>query len=84
MFNALLVFVPIAFGLEVLASNHHLLICIASSLAILPLTGWMAHAIEQLAESMGEGACGLLNATFGNAAELIIAFVALHAELPQV
>jgi Ca2+:H+ antiporter len=82
--NVLLIFVPIAIALEVLASNHHLLIFVTSSLAILPLAGWMGHATEQLAERMGEGVGGLLNATFGNAAELIIAFVALHAGLHQV
>jgi Ca2+:H+ antiporter len=82
--NSLLIFVPIAIALEVLASNHHLLIFVTSSLAILPLAGWMGHATEQLAERMGEGVGGLLNATFGNAAELIIAFVALHAGLHQV
>ena len=43
--HALLIFVAIAIGLEVLASNHHRLICIASSLAILPLAGWMGHAV---------------------------------------
>src|SRR5579864_4091837 len=82
--NVLLIFVPIAVALEVLASGHHLLIFITSSVAILPLAGWMGHATEQLAERMGEGVGGLLNATFGNAAELIIAFVALHAGLHQV
>jgi Ca2+:H+ antiporter len=84
LMNLLLVFVPVAIALEFLASDHHLLIFITSSLAILPLAGWMGHATEQLAERMGEGVGGLLNATFGNAAELIIAFVALHAGLHQV
>jgi Ca2+:H+ antiporter len=84
LMNLLLVFVPVAVALEILASDHHLLIFITSSLAILPLAGWMGHATEQLAERMGEGVGGLLNATFGNAAELIIAFVALHAGLHQV
>src|SRR6516225_2325183 len=82
--NWLLLFVPIAIGLEVLAPERYLLIFVTSSLAILPLAGWMGHATEQLAERMGEGVGGLLNATFGNAAELIIAFVALHAGLHQV
>jgi Ca2+:H+ antiporter len=44
----------------------------------------MGRATEQLAERTGEGVGGLLNATFGNAAELIIAIVALHAGLHQV
>lgn len=82
--NLLLIFVPIAIALEFLASDHHLLIFIASSLAILPLAGRMSHATEQLAECMGEAVGGLLNATFGNAAELIIALVALRAGLHQV
>lgn len=82
--NLLLIFVPIAIALEFLASDHHLLIFIASSLAILPLAGRMSHATEQLAERMGEAVGGLLNATFGNAAELIIALVALRAGLHQV
>jgi Ca2+:H+ antiporter len=44
----------------------------------------MGQATEQLAERMGEGVGGLLNATFGNAAELIIALAALRAGLYQV
>jgi Ca2+/H+ antiporter len=44
----------------------------------------MGRATEQLADRMGEGVGGLLNATFGNAAELIIALAALHAGLHDV
>src|SRR6185295_4442510 len=44
---------------------------------IIPLAGIMGRATESLAESMGPAAGGLLNATFGNAAELIIALLAL-------
>jgi Ca2+:H+ antiporter len=44
----------------------------------------MGRATEQLATRLGEGAGGLLNATFGNAAELIIAFAALRAGLHTV
>jgi calcium/proton exchanger cax len=77
--NWLLAFVPIAIGLEYLAPERHLLVFATSCLAMLPLAGWMGHATEQLAERMGEGVGGLLNATFGNAAELIIALAALGA-----
>ena len=77
----LLVFFPIALGLEAFAAEHHLWIFIASSLAILPFAKWMGDATEQLAAFFGEGVGGLLNATFGNAAELIIALVALRAGL---
>jgi Ca2+:H+ antiporter len=84
MINWLLVFVPIAAGLEALAPDRYLLIFSASSLAIVPLAAWMGRATEQLAERLGEGVGGLLNATFGNAAELIIALAALHAGLYDV
>ena len=82
--NWLLIFVPIAIGLEFLAPERYLLVFLASALAILPLAGWMGRATEQLAARMGEGVGGLLNATFGNAAELIIALAALRAGLHDV
>jgi Ca2+:H+ antiporter len=80
----LLLFVAVTVGLEFLAPDRHLLVFIASSLAILPLAGAMGRATEELAEQMGEGVGGLLNATFGNAAELIIALAALQAGLHDV
>src|SRR6478735_2092878 len=82
--NWLLLFVPIAIGVEVLAPERYLLVFVTSSLAILPLAGWMGRATEQLAEHFGEGVGGFLNATFGNAAELIIALAALRAGLHDV
>ena len=82
--NWLLLFFPIAVGLELLAPERYLLVFITSSLAILPLASWMGRATEQLAERLGEGVGGLLNATFGNAAELIIALAALRAGLHDV
>ncbi len=82
--NLLLLFVPVAIGLEILAPGRHLLVFLTSSIAILPLAGWMGRATEQLAERLGEGVGGLLNATFGNAAELIIALAALRAGLRDV
>jgi Ca2+:H+ antiporter len=80
----LLVFVPIAIGLEWFAPERHVLVFFVSALAILPLAGWLGRATEQLATRLGEGVGGLLNATFGNAAELIIAFAALRAGLHDV
>jgi len=56
----------------------------ASALAILPLAALMGEATEHLAGKMGSGIGGLLNATFGNAAELIIALIALRAGLYDV
>ncbi len=76
----LLVFVPIAIALRyVSAWRNDTALFIVSALAIIPIAGWMGHATEQLAHRMGEGVGGLLNASFGNAAELIIALMALHA-----
>jgi Ca2+:H+ antiporter len=53
------------------------LVFAASGLAIVPLAGLMGRATESLATILGAGVGGLLNATFGNAAELIIALAAL-------
>jgi Ca2+:H+ antiporter len=76
----LLVFVPVAFGLRyVPAWRNETALFIVSAIAIIPIAGWMGHATEQLAHRMGEGIGGLLNASFGNAAELIIALMALRA-----
>ncbi len=77
--NWLLIFVPAAAFLHYRMPEHALLVFGASCLAIIPLAGWMGHATEELAEHTGEAIGGLLNATFGNAAELIIALVALQA-----
>ncbi|HYH01046.1 MAG TPA: calcium/proton exchanger [Terriglobales bacterium] len=52
--------------------------CLAA-LAIIPLAGAMGEATEDLASHLGDRAGGLLNATMGNAAELIIGFFALRA-----
>ena len=72
----LLAALPLAVILE-FAGASGLWVFIVSSLAIIPLAGLMGRATENLAETMGAGVGGLLNATFGNAAELIIALIAL-------
>jgi Ca2+:H+ antiporter len=75
--NLLLVFVPIGIVLELTHANA-VYVFVAACLAIIPLAGLMGKATEHLAEKLGEGVGGLLNATFGNAAELIIAIMALR------
>ncbi|MBS0339086.1 MAG: calcium/proton exchanger [Proteobacteria bacterium] len=84
MFNWLIIFVPISIAMEHFYSRQPLLVFLTASIAILPLAGWMSRATEHLAHHSGEGIGGLLNATFGNAAELIIAFAALRAGLHDV
>src|SRR5215468_520133 len=83
LINLLLIFVPIAIALELIHANP-IAIFAASGMAIIPLAGWMGRATEHLAEKLGEGLGGLLNATFGNAAELIIALMALRKGLFDV
>ena len=47
MLNWLLIFVPVAVGLEFLAPASHTLIFLAACLAIVPLAGWLGHATER-------------------------------------
>lgn len=82
--NWLLLLVPAAIGLKWLAPECYILIFAVSSFGIIPLAWWMGRATEDLAERLGDAIGGLLNATFGNAAELIIALVALRAGLYDV
>jgi Ca2+:H+ antiporter len=77
----LLVFVPIAIALKFLMPENHTAIFAASVLAILPLAAVIGRSTEVLAERLGGGIGGLLNATFGNAAELIIGALALREGL---
>ncbi|MCU0533369.1 MAG: calcium/proton exchanger [Hydrococcus sp. Prado102] len=79
----MLVFVPIAFGAEWLNLDP-ILVFIASGLAIIPLAASIADSTEAIAEVIGPSLGGLLNATFGNATELIIAIVALRSGLVEV
>ena len=74
----LLVFVPLAVVAE-LAHWSPLLIFIFSCIALIPLAGLLGDATEELAIHTGPKVGGLLNATLGNAAELIITIVALSA-----
>ena len=81
----LLIFVPVAILLRFVPGwNNPTWLFIVSGLAIIPLAGWMGKATEHLAERLGQGIGGLLNATFGNAAELIIALFALSKGLEGV
>jgi Ca2+:H+ antiporter len=81
--TVLLVFVPVSIVLELQHTNP-VFIFVSSCLAIIPLAGLMGEATEKLAERSGPGIGGLLNATFGNAAELIIAIIALRKGLYEV
>ena len=82
--NWLLVFLPLAVILRSYGAAGETWVFISSCLSIIPLAGWMGRATEHLAERAGEGIGGLLNATFGNAAELIIAVMALRSGMLDI
>jgi Ca2+:H+ antiporter len=82
--QSLLVFVPAAAIIEWTHGSPAALF-ITAALAIIPLAGLIGKATEHLASRVGEGVGGILNATFGNAAEFIIALVALsHGQVDVV
>jgi Ca2+:H+ antiporter len=83
IFLGLLVFVPVAFWVETLPVSP-LVVFAISGLAIVPLAAWIANSTEEIAVVTGPTVGGLLNATFGNATELIIAIVALRAGLVEI
>lgn len=74
----LLLFLPVALLLE-FAHISDLAVFMTSALAIVPLAGFLGEATEVLAEKTGPRIGGLLNASLGNAAELIITLVAISA-----
>ena len=79
----LLLFIPVSLAAHFLEWGE-LIVFITAGLAILPLAAWMGTATEEIAVVVGPSLGGLLNATFGNATELIIALIALNAGLIDV
>ena len=77
------IFVPIALVLEGLGAAPSLIFA-SSALAIVPAAAVMGEATEELAARTGPGISGLVNVTFGNAPELIIAIFALADGLQEV
>jgi Ca2+:H+ antiporter len=77
------VFIPVAVALE-LAHAGPVVVFGAAALAVIPCAAVMGEATEAIAARTGPGIGGLLNVTFGNAPELIIAFFALLEGLQEV
>src|SRR5205807_4034847 len=75
--------IPIAVLLELVHANH-VAIFLTSALGVIPPAALMGRATEELAARSGPGIGGLLNVTFGNFPELIIAFFALLEGLQEV
>src|ERR1700752_57596 len=76
LFVYLLILVPIPFALEYFGAPP-MWVFLAAAAAIVRLAEWLRRATEQLAEHVGSAIGGLLNITFGNMAELILAIVVL-------
>jgi Ca2+:H+ antiporter len=81
--DLLLVLVPVAGVLHVLTADP-IVVFTVSALAIIPLAGLLGRATEHLTSHVGAGVGSLLNASLGNAAELIIALAALREGLHDV
>lgn len=79
----LLIFIPISIAAHFLEWGETV-VFITAGLAIVPLAAFMGEATEEIAVVVGPNLGGLLNATFGNATELILAFVALREGLIDI
>lgn len=78
MFRWLLLLVPVSLALAYLGPAPPLLVFAAAIIAIVPLAEWIRRATEQLACALGAAVGGLLNVTFGNVAELLLALFVLR------
>jgi Ca2+:H+ antiporter len=76
-------FIPIAIALELVHAAPEL-VFFTSAIGVIPTAAIMGTATEELADRAGPGIGGLLNVTFGNLPELLIAFFALRAGLHEV
>lgn len=83
LFLVLLVFIPISIAAHFLEWGETT-VFITAAIGIVPLAAYMGTATEEIAIVTGPNIGGLLNATFGNATELILAFIALKAGLVGV
>ena len=81
---ASLALAPITIGLHYLVDLSQTTEFVLSAVALVPLAWLIGEATEHAAEHTGPGIGGFLNATFGNAPELIIALIAVNEGLPEV
>ncbi len=82
-FACLLVFIPLA-AITAFLGYSPVIVFFLSALAIIPLARFIGQATEELAARTSTAWGGLMNATFGNATELIIGIFAIHAGLIEV
>lgn len=77
IFRWLLLLIPVSLALHYFFNFPPLVVFVAAILAIVPLAEWIRRATEQLAHKLGSTIGGLLNVTFGNVAELLLAVFVL-------
>jgi Ca2+:H+ antiporter len=78
IFKLLLLLIPVSLILEHVTHAGPVWVFLTAVLAIVPLAEWIRQSTEQLAERLGSAIGGLLNVTFGNMAELILALFILY------
>src|ERR1700758_2517086 len=79
-----LLLAPATIGVDKLTGAGDVALFVLAACALVPLAWLIGESTEQAAEHTGPGIGGFLNASFGNAPELIIALFAVHDALPQV
>ena len=79
VFTWLLLLVPASLAASYLVGEHSLITFAVATIAVIPLAEWIRKATEHLALRAGPAIGGLLNVSFGNLAELILALFVLHA-----
>jgi len=79
----LIIFTPIAVALEFVHADH-IIIFVIAAIALIPLAKLIGDSTEHLSIHYGTSLGSLLNVTFGNAAEIIIAIVAINAGLLEL
>ena len=80
----LLLLIPLSLILRYAVHASPLWVFAVAALAIVPLAEWIRRATDQIARVAGSAIGGLLNVTFGNVAELILALFVLSAGRPDV
>jgi Ca2+:H+ antiporter len=81
---ASLLLAPLTVAIDKLANAGDVTLFVLSALSLIPLAWLIGEATEHAAEHTGPGIGGFLNASFGNAPELIVALFAIGANLPVV
>ena len=79
LWRALLLLVPVSLALDYFSGVPRTLVFLSALLAIIPLAEWVRRATEQVAARAGSAIGGLMNVSFGNAPELILALFVLNA-----